>query len=128
MISPSRAVTSTINSPYDSPHMKFHQDFGCPSLEKHDYVCNKDVIEAATIVDNFNEKFPKAPYQPCPNQGTYARLETEGVGTGLFTINNPSNIDSYPSALFCPNYVTPRYPDYPSPKPNCSRSSLQRVH
>ena len=66
------------NNPDDSPCLKFHQEVGCPVLDKNGYVFKKDVTEAATILDNFNKKFPMAPDQPRPNQGTGERRAIEG--------------------------------------------------
>ena len=68
------------SNPYDSPSPKFHQEFGCPSLDKHGYAYKKDVTESASIMDKFNENFTKAPDQTIPNRGTGTIQSTEEVG------------------------------------------------
>ena len=47
------------NKPDTSPRLKFHQELGCLALAKHGYMCRKDVTASATIVDQFNTKFPR---------------------------------------------------------------------
>ena len=69
------------NKPYNSPRLNFHREFECPALAKNGYVRKKDVTEADTILDKFNEKFPKAPDQPRTNKITDERRTTEEVGT-----------------------------------------------
>ena len=51
-----------VNHPKDSSKLEFHKEVGCPALAKHGYLCRKDVIALAKIMEKFNTEFPRNKY------------------------------------------------------------------
>ena len=47
------------NKPDESPRLKLHQEVGCPDLANHGYIFRKEFTAPVTIVNKFNNKFPR---------------------------------------------------------------------
>ena len=104
------------NKPNESPRLKFHQEVGWPALENHGYVCEKDLTEVATIIYQFNSRFPKD--QPRGTRSTGSCHATEDSGsedtTSTKWVHSPSMppiIPVVPTLLGHP--VTPSTPTAP---------------
>ena len=62
------------NHPDNFPKLKFHQEVGCPALDKHGYIFRKDVTASDKIVDRFNTKFPRMTDQARVNNPIAKRI------------------------------------------------------
>ena len=100
-------------NPDDSPRLNFYQEVVCPYLDNHGCVCRKDFTDAATIVDIFNNKFPKAPTKPRPNQGIGARHATDVVETE----HASARMVHSPSITPATSNPTLSYYSFPTPAP-----------
>ena len=72
------------NKPDDSPRLKFRQEAGCPVLAKHGYIFRKDVTASATIVYQFNTKFPRMTYQARAKNPVAKRISYDSSSDHVF--------------------------------------------
>ena len=72
------------NKPNDYLRLNLHQEVGWAALAKHGYICRKDITESATIVDEFNTKFPRMNDQSCTRKPVENRVSEDEDSNHIF--------------------------------------------
>ena len=121
------------NKPDDPPRLKFHQEVGCPALEKHGHICRKDVTALATIVKKSNKKPPRTPYQPRQTEARRASEETGSETASASQVHSPSiptteSPPQPPPSLINFTASSSRHKYHPSSESSSAGALVERVH
>ena len=124
---------ATLINPMTPPRLKFHQEVGCPALEKHGHICRKDVTALATIVKKSNKKPPRTPYQPRQTEARRASEETGSETASARQVHSPSiptteSPPQPPPSLINFTASSSRHKYHPSSESSSAGALVERVH